>query len=63
MKIIRIICDEDIPLAHLLNDKDFQVFTAKEDDGVFSMTRRIRMSGVVVEKDNPLGQPIHHLDD
>ena len=39
MKTIQIICDEDLPLVHLLNDRDFEVIgTSKEC--VFAMTRK-----------------------
>ncbi len=38
-KIITIICDEDLPVAHLLNSQDFEVIPTQKEN-TFAMTRR-----------------------
>ena len=39
-KTIQIICSEDVPVKHLLNDEKYTIYEAKGDDDIFTMVRK-----------------------
>ena len=39
-KIITIICDTEIPIKHLLNDKDFEIYEAVGNEDIFTMIKK-----------------------
>lgn len=47
-KVITIVCDVDIPVIHLLNNKDYEVFQTKDD--LFTIIQKVSEDDVAVEK-------------
>ena len=39
-KIITIICDKDVPVKHLLNTNDYEVYEAMGNEDVYTMVEK-----------------------